>query len=658
MQQITRGHDDDQQPALADRIARSWQRSVEHYRLDPHAPRRPRILGSAECRELRERSEVLLRAAQSRLTRLERQIVDGGYCVLLTNERGETIDFRGGAAERVFGQRGLRIGACWSEDEEGTNGVGTALVDCQPTLVHKHEHFRAHNAAITCSAAPILGPDGRMLGVLNATNCDAPDDRRSQAMVFRLVRDSALAIEDAVFADTWRHAWLLRLSAAGESGGWDDGPLIAFDDGGRVLAASHRLQLGWRPRAALPDCQLADLFELPRDGLTGHAHRHPGQPVALRHFASGALFHGQLRAPARALSRPVPREAAAPAEGFDALAVGDPEVRQLVDRIKRLADSRLSILLLGETGSGKEAFARAIHAHSQRRERPFVAVNCAAIPDTLIESELFGYKEGAFTGAKSRGMVGKIQLADGGTLFLDEIGDMPLASQTRLLRVLAEGEVMALGATRAERVDLHVVCATHRDLAAMVAEGRFREDLYYRLNAATFRLPPLRERADRRDVIAAVFADETHAAGRDLALGEEVLDRLDAYDWPGNIRELRNVLRYAIAVCAEPRLRADHLPAAVLAGPAQRPRAPRAEAGHPPRAASATSAAALGRRTGHAASERSLAADRDECLRLRQALADCGGHAPSAARRLGMSRATFYRRLKDYGIAPGRAGED
>ncbi|WP_085316847.1 sigma-54-dependent Fis family transcriptional regulator [Derxia lacustris] len=630
--QITEGHDDDRQPGLADRIARSWRRSVEDYRLDPHAPRRPRILSSGECRELRERSESLLRAAQSRIARLERQIADGGYCVLLTNERGETIDFRGGAAERGYNTRGLRVGACWSEDEEGTNAVGTALVDGEAILVHKHDHFRAHNAAISCSAAPILGADGRVLGVLNASACEAPDDRRSQAMVFRLVRDSALAIENAVFADAWRNAWLLRLSPAGELGGWDDGPLIAFDDDGRVLAASRRLQLGWRPRAALPDCSLADLFELPRDGLTAHAHRNPGVPVPLRHFSSGALFHAQLQAPARAATRAPLRETAAAPEGFDALAVGDPELRKLVDRIKRLADSPLGILLLGETGSGKEAFARAIHGHSQRRARPFVAVNCAAIPDTLIESELFGYKDGAFTGARARGMVGKIQLADGGTLFLDEIGDMPLASQTRLLRVLAEGEVMALGASQPDRVDLHVVCATHRDLAAMVADGRFREDLYYRLNAATFRLPPLRERSDRREVMQAVFDAEAQAAGRRIALPDDVLDRLLGYDWPGNIRELRNVLRYAIAVCAEPRLRVEHLPASLL---------------------DALARPAASARASQRPVARELADDRDESLKLRQALADCDGHAPSAARQLGMSRATFYRRLRDYGIAPG-----
>jgi len=647
MQQVNEGC---QPLALTERIAQSRRRSVEDYRLDPHAPVRPRILGSAECREIRERSESLLRIAQSGITRLQQQVADGGYCVLLTNERGETIDFRSGAAgERSFGNRGLRVGACWSEIEEGTNGVGTALVDGEAILVHKGDHFRAHNTHITCSAAPIVGPDGRVLGVLNASACEAPDDRRSQAMVFRLVRDSAMAIEDAVFSDAWRNAWLLRLTPTGDVAGWDDGPLIAFDDDGRILAASRRLKLGWRARAPLPECSLADLFELPGDGLTTHAHRNPGVPVALRHFATGTLFHGQLRSPARTPLRAVARAEAAPADSFDALAMRDPEVLKLVDRIKRLADSRLSILLLGETGSGKEAFAKAIHTHSARRERPFVAVNCAAIPDTLIESELFGYKEGAFTGAKARGMVGKIQQADGGTLFLDEIGDMPLASQTRLLRVLAEGEVMALGATRAEQVDLHVVCATHRDLAAMVAEGSFREDLFYRLNAATFRLPPLRERSDRRDIVQAVFMAEARAAGRRLDLPEGVIDRMLDYDWPGNIRELRNALRYAVAVCAEPALRVEHLPASVIDKPAQR-RAIEARDGS---GANGHSGAGAGR-----SSQRSSANDREQCLRLRQALADSGGHAPSAARLLGMSRATFYRRLRDYNITPGDTRAD
>ncbi|MDN7995522.1 sigma 54-interacting transcriptional regulator, partial [Burkholderia orbicola] len=238
----------------------------------------------------------------------------------------------------------------------------------------------------------------------------------------------------------------------------------------------------------------------------------------------------------------------------------DARIAQQAELALRVASKRLPILVLGETGAGKEVFARAIHDAGARRARPFIAVNCGALPEALIESELFGYAAGAFTGARKHGARGKIALADGGTLFLDEIGDMPLALQTRLLRVLADGEVVPLGSDTPVRVDLDVICATHRDLGRMVADGTFREDLYYRLSGATFDLPPLRERADVRDVIAAVFAEEAQATGHVLTLDATLAEQLAAYPWPGNVRQLRNVLRYACAVCDAARVTRRDLP--------------------------------------------------------------------------------------------------
>ncbi|NIF46116.1 sigma-54-dependent Fis family transcriptional regulator, partial [Burkholderia sp. Tr-862] len=243
----------------------------------------------------------------------------------------------------------------------------------------------------------------------------------------------------------------------------------------------------------------------------------------------------------------------------------DTRVAQQAELALRVASKRLPILVLGETGAGKEVFARAIHDAGARRARPFVAVNCGALPEALIESELFGYAAGAFTGARKHGARGKIALADGGTLFLDEIGDMPLTLQTRLLRVLADGEVVPLGSDTPVRVDLDVICATHRDLARMVADGTFREDLYYRLSGATFELPPLRERADVCDVIATVFAEEAQATGHVLTLDPTLAAQLAAYPWPGNVRQLRNVLRYACAVCDAARVTRRDLPADLAA---------------------------------------------------------------------------------------------
>jgi transcriptional regulator of acetoin/glycerol metabolism len=217
------------------------------------------------------------------------------------------------------------------------------------------------------------------------------------------------------------------------------------------------------------------------------------------------------------------------------------------------------VLIRGPTGSGKEAFAKALHLASNRAGRPFVAVNCAAIPETLIESELFGYTAGAFTGARREGMRGRIVQSSGGTLFLDEIGDMPLSLQTRLLRVLEEQEVTPLGSESSIKVDLRVICASHRNLRELLARGMFREDLYYRLNGITLELPALAARRDKEALIRKCIASEV-AIGRAASIEGAALERLASYNWPGNVRELRNTIRTALAICEQNVVRLGGLP--------------------------------------------------------------------------------------------------
>lgn len=295
----------------------------------------------------------------------------------------------------------------------------------------------------------------------------------------------------------------------------------------------------------------------------------------------------------------------------------DPRIEQHLRLATRVKDCNLAVLVQGETGAGKEVFARQLHQQSLRCDGPFVTLNCAAIPESLIESELFGYVAGAFTGASSKGMQGLLQQADGGTLFLDEIGDMPLNLQTRLLRVLAEGEVAPLGAARRERVDIQVICATHRDLAAMVQDGRFREDLYFRLANARFELPPLREREDRLGLIHQLLAEEAAACGVEVVLADDALQALLVYRWPGNLRQLRQVLRYTCAVSEGGQVQLQDLPQEV-----------RGEA-----VAGADSVVSC--------PARQLLLD--ALIRHRWKPAD-------AARALGISRATLYRRVHEHHI--------
>lgn len=240
-----------------------------------------------------------------------------------------------------------------------------------------------------------------------------------------------------------------------------------------------------------------------------------------------------------------------------------------------MARTDSTVLILGESGVGKEVLARAIYNGSKRKDKPFIKVNCAAIPEHLIESELFGYEDGAFTGAKKGGKLGKFELAHGGTIFLDEIGDMSTTTQAKVLRVLQEKEFERVGGTRSIKVDIRVIAATNRDLEAMIKRGDFRRDLYYRLNIVPLRLPPMRERKDDILRLAYTFLNQ-HAKdlGRELTISPQVVKFFHEYDWPGNIRELQNVIEHASIVCNGSVIELHHLPKHILPLPDEEPETP------------------------------------------------------------------------------------
>ncbi|MEB3841351.1 sigma-54-dependent Fis family transcriptional regulator [Pseudomonas guariconensis] len=578
-------------------ILDSWRRSMDLYRLDPGSLQGPRILSQAVLNECRERAELFLRIASDAVARLHAQVRGADYCVLLTDAQGRTIDYRVESAIRNDCRKaGLYLGTCWSEGEEGTCGVAAVLTSKAPITVHKRDHFRAAFIGLTCTAAPVFDPQGELLGVVDVSALQSPDDRRSQHLIRQLVEQTAREIENAFFMHNAQGHWVMR--AHGTPGYVESQPdyLLAWDADGRLQAinslARQRLLEGL---GRLP-VHIGELFDL--DQL-----RDASDACAQRLTGWGGLY-GRVSAPQRR-ARPAVVQ---PAQ--------DTRIEQHLRLATRVKDCNLAVLVQGETGVGKEVFARQVHQQSLRREGPFVTLNCAAIPENLIESELFGYVAGAFTGASSKGMQGLLQQADGGTLFLDEIGDMPLNLQTRLLRVLAEGEVAPLGAARRQRVDMQVICATHRDLAAMVAEGRFREDLYFRLANARFELPPLRERHDRLGLIHRLLAEEAAACGVDVTLTDAALEALLTYHWPGNLRQLRQVLRYACAVCDGGQVRREDLPEAV-------------------RGVGATAAET----TCDPARQLLL----DALIRHRWKPAD-------AAKALGISRATLYRRVHEHGI--------
>ena len=299
-------------------------------------------------------------------------------------------------------------------------------------------------------------------------------------------------------------------------------------------------------------------------------------------------------------------------------------MRRNIEQATKLLERDIPFIILGETGTGKDRFAKAVHMAGPRRDKPFVAVNCASIPETLIESELFGYRAGAFTGASREGSRGKIVQSHGGTLFLDEIGDMPLPLQARLLRVLEEREVTPLGGEAPIKVDIHLISATHQDLKQRVAEGLFREDLYYRLHGISLVMPPLRNREDRLTLINHLLEQEAGGFGR-ISIEPEALQVLDAYDWPGNIRQLRNLLRALVGLCEGGIIRLADLPAELFSGDNET---------HATRPSNPLDIA-----------------ERDAVLRE---LESVHWNVTRVASKLNLSRNTLYRKMKRFGIKPPR----
>ncbi|WP_421721994.1 sigma-54-dependent Fis family transcriptional regulator [Alloalcanivorax xenomutans] len=612
-------------------IARSWKRCIEEYGLDPARPRPARIVTHQTLREHQESADEFLNVARAGVEQLYGQIARLGYVLLLTDQRGITVQFLGDRRhDQRLRQAGLYLGADWNEYHAGTCAVGTCIREGEALTCHRQDHFDATHIGLTCTSAPITDPQGRLLAVLDISALDSAPTRDSQNFALHLIRLYARMIEDAYFLRLYRHHTVFRCDTSRELVQVNGQYLFALDGDGRVLAANgvgrHLLA---RARTDDGDIALPEMFDCDARDIWSIPYACEDQVRAFRVQALGSTLFGSLIEPRRP-ARPAAPQALIPEEAvpeLDRLAADDPAMRRTLKLAKRLRQRDVSLLILGETGTGKEVLARAIHDAGPRRHKPFVAVNCAAIPESLIESELFGYSPGTFTGARAKGMRGLIQQAHGGTLFLDEIGDMPLTLQTRLLRVLAEGEVLPLGSERPISVDCRVIAATHRDPARLIADGYFREDLYYRLNGATLRLPALRERADKQHVIISVMDQLARAVGQPrLQLRADAMSALLACPWPGNIRQLVNALNFAEATCDGEQITVNDLPEECLAqviGPGTTPATTEDDDdGDPQRAG------------------------------LLSILKRHHWMISAVARELGVSRPTVYRRMRKHGLTP------
>lgn len=625
--------------ALPVALSDSWERCVSH-----GLRRQDRVLFNnsvsvALAKRVEEENHWLMTHAKPEMLRLYKSLGSANWLVLCVNATGQIVCFAG---DRPSAPRELQVlmqtGRLLVEAELGTTAPGCALEGRRPVMVNRGEHYLTELAQFFCASAPIVGPDGRIAGVLDITGLDV----RALPLASDMVSFAVRQIENSMVA-AMRNRMLVRFHCDQRLLGTPFEAILGVDSRSMITganrAACQMLSLSEEGMVGMPLDQLFD------DGLEPALRRASSaadEPIHVRSRMGIACFL-TVEARQQSASSPVGRSTHSRREApqGESFIIEDEVLKANYEKAVRIVRGGLPVILQGETGTGKEVFARALH-RAARPNSPFLAINCAAIPEGLIEAELFGYADGAFTGGRKGGAAGKIEQADGGVLFLDEIGDMPSALQSRLLRVLQGRTVTRVGESREIPIDFLLVCATHRNLQRLVTEGTFREDLYYRLHGHTLRLPPLRERSDITAVIQGLFkrwtvGDDADTSALDLLaqITPAALQCLARYSWPGNIRQLEQAIRALLALRSPDKpLDVDDLPEEISEHRV-------------------------------ATTQRSIASpDAGRILEIaqidaiRSALHKHRGNVSLAAKALGISRGTLYSKLKRLGIRHERVARD
>ena len=621
---------------LRPEIVRSWQR-CHNLSVDPLRPE-VRPSDPSKLNERLLRHAQLVRIVRPVMERLYDFVRGTGFQVVLTDETGLLLDAIGDSD--VLTQAGeveLCPGGDWSEAAKGTNAIGTAIFERKPIQIFGAEHYCEPNHFLVCSAAPIFDPDGQIVGVLDLSGEYNQSNAHTLGMVVAAVGsiETQLRLHRATekLCNAYRYSNILLENMS-------DG-LISVDNAGFITEMNSKGAglFGVDPRlvrgkhiSELTNCRLP-LLDLLKGGP-----RYEDTEICMQSgkklSSSGSLLRDEAGSIIGAIAtfrevaklQPLTRRYYLPPPSFSVEIIGSSEtMTELKARTRMAAASISTVLIEGESGTGKELVAKAVHQGGPRGKGPFVAVNCAALPESLIESELFGYEEGSFTGAKKGGQIGKFEIANGGTLFLDEIGDMPLSAQMKLLRVIQERKVARIGATADRDIDIRIVAATLKDLTREVKAGRFRQDLYFRLNVLNLRVPPLRQRAEDIPELArylcAKISGRMNVAEKEF--DEGLLEQLKLYPWPGNVRELENTIERAINLAGdEPVLRYEHFEFAM--GDAE------------PKAATISNAEQL----------RPLPEMEKEMIL--KAVRFHKGNIQKAAASLEISRNTLYRKLKEF----------
>lgn len=631
--------------AFSRRIATSWKRCAEA-NLNPLDMNISRVLPEQDWKNLVARNEPLLDASRSSLRLLEKSLSRFSHAILLCDPDGNILYQSGtGRVLDDFDEAGLVAGGNCSETVLGSTAPGIVLVERKPVVMVQEEHYSRIYHWCCCAAAPIVDIDGKFRGCLDVTTS------YEQAQEMRLLLGLTMTTVRSIQAQLHIQQLLDRAQETRQildcTFGLAQQAVLVLDSAGRIVHANPQAaQMARRPPAVLAGAHYRDLMESPAvEATLREARKRCG---ALKLFQTGMperrLFVQAFPLHPRGGGGPPGAVLLIEEEKRSWSVPGSPKGRigatysledirgssLLLKRAKelarRFAATDLPILLEGETGTGKELFAQAIHNLSSRSDGPFVAVNCAAIPRELVESELFGYQPGAFTGARKEGHAGKFESADGGTLFLDEVNSMEPGIQAKLLRVLENGEIMRLGDTVCRKVDVRVIAASSSPLQDQVKAAGFREDLYFRLNIVQIRLPSLRDRTEDLEEIATSLLEKAAIRyGKKIRrIHPDVLDRFRNYPWPGNVRELENCLNFAVCLCDGETIELAHLPDSLL---------------------DSHGAGAIGPDRKARALEKSM---------VQEALDSCGGRIGEAARKLGLSRSTLYRRRREFGLCRGQ----
>lgn len=509
-------------------ISQSWER-CHSFGLSPTDPLEDSIVTGKALRELMKENEPLIKHGTSAINTLLPHYYSG-LVIIIVDQHG-TIIHRVGQLDVPGSVDALSIGSNWSEENKGTNAMGLALFAKEPIITHADHHFYVKNHFLTCAASPIYSPTGELIGAVNIS----ARKELYHPFIFSLTNIMANFIQNSLLLDNAKNEKVLTIKELEVTANLANVPLLSLDEDQRIIRAnqSARQLLG-------EDCYGKEF------------HNTKGYPTEVVSDPSRKQVRSIL-----ALDKPTNKKKTPhPLYTIKDIVGSCPKMNEIRRIIKKAALTDFPIIVYGESGTGKELIAQSLHTSGPRGDQPFIAVNCSAIPENLIESELFGYEKGAFTGANREGVTGKFEAANGGTIFLDEIGDMSLKAQAVLLRVLQEKSITRVGGTKPIPINTRVIAATHKNLRREIEAGRFREDLYYRLKGVVMTLPSLRERSDLIELSNHLMKNLDYPS---LPLSKEAKQKLLSYHWPGNVRELNSVLMQAAFLADGSEIQAENL---------------------------------------------------------------------------------------------------